>query len=593
MITLIRVSNWRAYRDIELQLESGTTFLIGMNGVGKTSLIQAVRWAFDRTAKPDSEYIRKGERDASVEVTVVIDGSELRIRRGLTLGSGKKPLKTPKVELSTWIDGDAVDPDVLFDRLAQDWGADIGFVTRTAFLDMEFTGPANDSELRAHLCRAYDLDTIEEHVRAFDLAVKQAKSDAEAEHSASGEAQKQLETTRADLERERAVLHATEARAADLEQRHQAAQEARSRARNAQDAVHSRRAWDEEWQTLATAATPVIGEHPAGTDLRPVLRSALAAASQQRDEAREMNARLRDRITALEDALSTLDEADQDCPVCRRPLDEQSRAHAHQVQAADRERIRGDLAAVDIEGPTDVVSQLQTLVGKAERLGDPPPSPPTDLPDLQEAEDAVQRVREEQETLLGERGAIGSRIQAAEQVIRETSEQAEAAAKATAAFRRLGALTASRDALKSTVTKVLDAQLAPIGQEVSARWDGVFPDRTGLLVDADGNISRTVAGEKLDYASFSAGEKTVARLLMKLATLITTTSVPFCWIDEPLEHLDEKSRLVVARTLALFGKAKVLDQIFVTTYEQSLAEMVEQSADAPHVEYLGTAQVPS
>jgi hypothetical protein len=73
--------------------------------------------------------------------------------------------------------------------------------------------------------------------------------------------------------------------------------------------------------------------------------------------------------------------------------------------------------------------------------------------------------------------------------------------------------------------------------------------------------------------------------------LITTTNVPFCWIDEPLEHLDEKSRLVIARTLAQLGRAHVLDQVFVTTYEQSIVDVVGHSSDEPRIEYLGTSQV--
>lgn len=140
--------------------------------------------------------------------------------------------------------------------------------------------------------------------------------------------------------------------------------------------------------------------------------------------------------------------------------------------------------------------------------------------------------------------------------------------------------------------QVLDAQLGPIEMEVGRRWDAVFPDRPGLHVDADGNIKRYLNGYELAYRSFSGGEKTVARLLFRLATLIATTRAPFCWIDEPLEHLDEKSRLVVARTLALFGREQVLNQILVTTYQQEIAVMLEQDKrDDVRLEYLGTSQV--
>ena len=135
MITLVRLSNWRAYRDVELQMESGTTFLVAMNGVGKSSLLEAVQWALTRTTKQDPERIRKGERTAEVEVHLLAGSTPVRIRRHLSLGTGKKPLKTPKVDTTTWIGDDEVPEDDFFDRLASTWGADNEFVSRIAFLD--------------------------------------------------------------------------------------------------------------------------------------------------------------------------------------------------------------------------------------------------------------------------------------------------------------------------------------------------------------------------------------------------------------------------------------------------------------------------
>src|SRR5881227_3560956 len=96
MITLVRISNWRAYGEAELQLEPGTTFLVAMNGVGKSSLIEAVQWFFDRTAKPDPDRVRKGERLATVDVNLLLGQTRLRIQRTIDLGRGKNPLKTPK-----------------------------------------------------------------------------------------------------------------------------------------------------------------------------------------------------------------------------------------------------------------------------------------------------------------------------------------------------------------------------------------------------------------------------------------------------------------------------------------------------------------
>ena len=463
-------------------------------------------------------------------------------------------------------------------------------MTRTAFLD-DLSSSSKDSELRAHLSRAYALDTLEEHVRLFEQAVKEAGVVASGEHAAAEQLERRIDRSRRNVEEQETLLRSREASAHVHDEAIEAAKVALSEAQEAQATLEARALWDAAWRQLVEAAEGFVGEPAPGTDLRPLLRSAFDAASRQRDEAREINARLRERMAALEEALATLDAASQECPVCRRPLDDASRAHAHEVQDADRAQVGRELDEVDIDGPSTVVSRLQRLVRHADRLGEPPPVALDGSADVDAARTALGEVSAQRDELLRERGVTIGRLEAAQRELAQLEEEAEAASAASSAFRRLAVLTAARDALRNTVTEVLDTQLEPIGREVSERWDGVFPDRPGLTVDPDGNIRRTVADGVLEYSSFSAGEKTVARLLVKLATLVTTTFVPFCWIDEPLEHLDEKSRLVIARTLAQFGKAQVLDQVFVTTYEQSLVDMVGRSSDEPHVEYLGTSQV--
>ena len=109
---------------------------------------------------------------------------------------------------------------------------------------------------------------------------------------------------------------------------------------------------------------------------------------------------------------------------------------------------------------------------------------------------------------------------------------------------------AAEKALNSTIGSVLGEQLAPLASEVNRRWQSVFPDRPNLKLMPDGTMSRDAGGSPLAFAAFSAGEKMVARLMMRLTTLLVTTKVPFCWVDEPLEHLDPRSRHLVGSMLA-------------------------------------------
>jgi predicted ABC-type transport system involved in lysophospholipase L1 biosynthesis ATPase subunit len=65
-----------------------------------------------------------------------------------------------------------------------------------------------------------------------------------------------------------------------------------------------------------------------------------------------------------------------------------------------------------------------------------------------------------------------------------------------------------------------------------------------------------------------------ARLLLHLLALDAATQAGFCWIDEPLEHLDPDTRRQVP-SLAVTPSASGVGQILVTTtYEEPLGRRI-------------------
>lgn len=87
-----------------------------------------------------------------------------------------------------------------------------------------------------------------------------------------------------------------------------------------------------------------------------------------------------------------------------------------------------------------------------------------------------------------------------------------------------------------------------------------------------------MAGETLSDTEFSTGERTGLVILLRLLVLETVTKANFCWLDEPLEHLDPDSRRKVAGILARASNAGPLKQIVVTTYEEPLASTTSARA---------------
>ena len=86
-------------------------------------------------------------------------------------------------------------------------------------------------------------------------------------------------------------------------------------------------------------------------------------------------------------------------------------------------------------------------------------------------------------------------------------------------------------------------------------------------------------GEELPWDTLSGGEQTWARIVTHLIVMGTTTSLPFAWFDEPLEHLDPQLRHAVAATLATATRGGSPRQLLVTTYEHSIAQQLADDTD--------------
>ena len=329
-------------------------------------------------------------------------------------------------------------------------------------------------------------------------------------------------------------------------------------------------------------AERIIGPISDDTPLEVALRSAEAGASQQLTQLSEHRARLTERVAALEASLDRLRTSEGECPVCRRPLDEESRTHAEEAHRHDEEVAAAELSALDLSTFASTASALRRLLERVDVLGDSPPVPDTEPVDLDPLGIRLDEANAAFETALGD--TRQAELAAADLTARRTELEAQLNAKSSVTlYTRVAALETAKLALEGTVTRVLDSQMEPVRHEVNRRWEAVFPNRPGLRIDSSGHIARAFndGAEDIDFHSFSSGEKVVAALLLRLATLTATSEVPFCWIDEPLEHLDPDARSFVAQTLAYLSSADALAQIVATTYEQDLALQLAGSAARP------------
>ncbi|MEW6734028.1 MAG: SMC family ATPase, partial [Acidobacteriota bacterium] len=87
LITKVQISNIKNYTEKEFNFESGVTAICGPNGVGKTTIIEAIAWVlFDHLDYKREDFLRRGARKGSVNVAFVskLDGRSYSVFRDTT-----------------------------------------------------------------------------------------------------------------------------------------------------------------------------------------------------------------------------------------------------------------------------------------------------------------------------------------------------------------------------------------------------------------------------------------------------------------------------------------------------------------------------
>jgi len=583
MIRRIRLEHWRAYRALDVEVQPGTTFLVAPNGVGKSSLLEAVRWVLAAGhVEHRASMIRQGHKEATAAVTLAVPAGELVLTRSLLAKGARLSVGT-----SAALDGREVGDEEAVALLEEAWSADTRFVSRTAFLTEDLRRDAEEPNLRTHLCRAYSLDDLQRSLGDIEPVLTQLSRSLKASRAELSGTEEQLRAAEEELAA--ATEGVTGAReAADAARGgHAEARLALEQARAADAKRTAAQAWQEGQARLLQVAGSLLGEMEDGTSLADALVKLEQRLGAQVDTIRREQAVLRARLDAADAALAALHDADASCPVCLRELDDDSRVRAEHVHRTTIETAQDDLVTLDDSAPATALDAVRTLARSAAALGERPEEPPAvELDALAEAEQQALVALESAAAALREAELLE---QASAAKVEAIQADLHAAGVLTEQYRAEGMLQAAKAALNSTITTVLERQLQPVAAEVNRRWEAVFPDRPNLYVLPDGEMSRRIEGDELEFGAFSAGEQTVAKLMMRLTTLLATTTVPFCWVDEPLEHLDPVSRRLVGSTLAHLSAPGGLEQIFVTTYEEPLARrLAELQPGRVRVQYLRT-----
>lgn len=588
MIKSLTLTNWRSYENVTIPFGPGTTFVVASNGIGKSSLLEALRWAlFGKIARNDAAAIRVGAASATAAVELELPGGRvLTVERSLSPKQRATP--TPVVEL----DGEALTLAQFEQYLSDVYRTELAFLANLTVPEVGVQhGGGRKLDFADHLGRYYGIDALRLAVERLTALLKHVQSGIRQIKSENSVVAKQLDDLKS------AAGHAAaEVSAADAA--HRAVQERLDRARERERAEAALRTWESARTAWFDAATELaqsiaraVGHDVRVEDAENVLDERLTDLAGQLEFVRVELGVLRERQAALQRNDDRLGTVHDDCPVCRRPLDEATIALAHQTNEQDIEAVEEVIGQQRvIEG--DIVALRENLTGIRDRWRQlrRPGERPTSADGSRETTASTelgQMARAAFETLVHAR-AEQSRVEAE---LAQAQEADDAMRRLEKLFRQEATLTVALRATAATREGLLEETVRPLAAEVNDRWKVLFPARGSLHTAANGDITRSISGHDLPFDAFSTGESMGAAIIVRLLAAQMATGADFCWFDEPLEHLDPEVRRRVANVLSRATEGdRRLRQVVVTTYEDQLAHHLHVR-DAQRVHLIDVRQV--
>lgn len=591
MIRHLSLRNWRSYSELDLALPRGATFIVAPNGIGKSSIFEAARFAvFGVPLRRAGVHRLGGDGPTSAAVEIELTGGRvLQISRELSV---KKKVLPPTVVL----DGVPYDAAALNALLANEFGATIEFLDRVSMLEgSEVIGVAGgDLDLRSHLSEFLGIGGVERTLATTERLLKAAVEDVGRHRDAASFSRAELDRLSAVAAGTAAELTAAESVVTEAQQRLQQARMESAAAARAAEHLARVRERAEGLQGAVDAAARLLESPVDVEDFEQRLVDAEAQAQDSLDAIRRRRSELGGRIDGIAAALDELTGAEGACPVCRRPLEPGDVERAREGHKAELEKLRLERDALsDRESLTltTAIRDLRSVVLHFRPLAEGP----SITLSSEEAAAAEAKAITALDSAVTAAANLRAEATRAQSDLASATKAVSELAAVVGAFERQASLEATRDALMAARQQLLDEGIEPLAEALGEHWTQLFSNRTGLELGGDGILSRTIGDSRLSAGQFSDGERMAAQLLLRLLVLQATTRLSFLWIDEPLEHLDPDARRALSLLLASAPKSdgsQSLTQVVMTTYEEPLVRRLSGTVPETYVRYVRAGRAP-
>jgi len=621
MIKSLAIRNWKAFEDKLITFSKGITFFVGRNGVGKTTVLDAI--CLGVTGKcPTADFqelVRNPLLPAEVRLDFEVNGNQVSLIRRFRLDR--------KLPSEMVIDGKrrGMGWDDLSSSALEALAVDEMFFNRLTYMsEGEVFRYLQDPPSKALNARVQDIFGIaslqelkeftEGIIRKFSSSIRDISSE--------------LKTIRIGKPVGDSEIAAAQDYLDKQKEKEKRTQEERDELTKEIMAINEERRKYEDLQGLLTEIAEKYGSEIRRTS-RESLDDALLEAIKTVDSEisiKEQDLRngevsvgsVQNRLTYLRDIESLLQSVIADteektevpCPICKRPVSKTLAERLINETKQQIEEAKKELQEIQ-DASRALQEKIKTLRQKVRELRDygtrlntfskpllervKPLSIEKVDPLLSSLNLSLKEKSDIEKSKASQLDGIRKEIEQKTNYLAELKAQSKEADRLKLLKDRLNSFyerqmlteTISR-ALESTLQEQKDQNLAHIYKWISELWQKFRPEsRWNVVLDDKGIIRVTSDERQYEFAHLSGGEKTVLLILARVILCrLLSTRVDFLMIDEPLEHLDIRNRRSLLNFLVAVCRKNITPQMFVTTFEETLIRKYYEG-EKTRIELLG------
>jgi exonuclease SbcC len=601
MINHVEMENWRAYDQRSFDFEPGITFVMGPNGIGKTSILEAIAYAL--TGEPATverpRLLRNPDKFAKVQLSFTMENEVYQIVRSQSAKRAKQAWLTRQS------DGEVLarSHKAVTSQVERLMNVSADFLSRIIYMAegdvFRFLnkppGDAVNQQIR-HIMGLYQLD-------AFQTALKKAKKTIYADLRQYATFLEQLEQL--DIVDDEAFEQ-------KVHQLNSIRDQLQDQLTDLQNQINQYERENEKVLRFAPLVTQAVEAFSSTASIEKSLRQQPVLETYEyleeeitkaRSKIKNLDtaiARLEGEMTGYQRVLDILHSYSGKtktvpCPVCGKPMTAQEREQAEQRIRANMDTARRDLEGLreqqskkskherHLKRLKDGLKELRNYIAHVRIKGISSQSTLQDMEDLlarhrrskrshlKDLENQQSNVRTELNNLEKARAeylALEKSLSAqgftSIQDLRTTAVQLET---------RLLSIKAAETATTETLAYQRDLGLEEVYAQIARMWEAFLGHESGtwdVKLDRDG-MPEIIEGDRaFDFSQFSGGQKTA--FLVMLHTIISRhfSKSDFLMIDEPLEHLDPVNRRSLLRFLVNAYRGGAFQQAIITTYEEAL-----------------------